>query len=302
MHNRLDEAEKVLARARKAVPDDDVLKTAHGDVQLMRLRRAIDAWKKKVKEHPEDKDAREKLAQIHEKLATYELAEFRRRVEARPEDSAPPPPLRPAAGHPRQARRGHRRVPEGPVRPRAEAPGPAPGGPLVRGQGAGQARREELRRGPGPGRPDDLKLRNALRYRLGRVCEAQGKLKEAEEYYNEVAAEDYTYEDVADRLQALNKKAQRPGEDGGEGARERQAGVGQAEGQTGPAAEARRKGKAGRQARRRQARGEQGRGGCRRRDPVAAHAGQADAQAGAGRDPQGRQSRSPAGCWRRGRA
>ena len=53
--------------------------------------------------------------------------------------------------------------------------------------------------------PNDMILRNALRYRLGRVCESQGKKKEAEDYYNEVAAEDYTYLDVAARLQALNE-------------------------------------------------------------------------------------------------
>ena len=55
--------------------------------------------------------------------------------------------------------------------------------------------------------PADLNIRNALRYRLGRVCEAQNKLKEAEDYYNEVAAEDYTYLDVAQRLQGLNDRA-----------------------------------------------------------------------------------------------
>ena len=55
--------------------------------------------------------------------------------------------------------------------------------------------------------PGDVTLRNALRYRLGRVCEAQNKLKEAEDFYNEVAAEDYTYMDVAQRLQDLNERA-----------------------------------------------------------------------------------------------
>ena len=45
---------------------------------------------------------------------------------------------------------------------------------------------------------------NALHYRLGRVAEAQGNTEAAEEHYNEVAANDYTYLDVAQRLRNLN--------------------------------------------------------------------------------------------------
>ena len=52
--------------------------------------------------------------------------------------------------------------------------------------------------------PDDLATLNALHYRLGRVAEAQGNRDAAEEHYNEVAANDYAYLDVAQRLQSLN--------------------------------------------------------------------------------------------------
>ena len=44
---------------------------------------------------------------------------------------------------------------------------------------------------------------NALHYRLGRVAEAQGNNQAAEEHYNEVAANDYSYLDVAERLKNL---------------------------------------------------------------------------------------------------
>ena len=44
----------------------------------------------------------------------------------------------------------------------------------------------------------------ALHYRLGRVAEALGNNEAAEEHYNEVAAIDYTYLDVAKRLRNLN--------------------------------------------------------------------------------------------------
>jgi len=45
---------------------------------------------------------------------------------------------------------------------------------------------------------------NALHYRLGRVFEAQGDTQMAEEHYNEVAANDYGYLDVAQRLRNLH--------------------------------------------------------------------------------------------------
>jgi tetratricopeptide (TPR) repeat protein len=53
---------------------------------------------------------------------------------------------------------------------------------------------------------DDKATFNALHYRLGRISESQGSLSAAEEYYNEVAANDYSYMDVAQRLKDLNKK------------------------------------------------------------------------------------------------
>ena len=51
---------------------------------------------------------------------------------------------------------------------------------------------------------DDVASFNALHYRLGRVAEALGNTEAAEEHYNEVAANDYTYLDVAERLRNLN--------------------------------------------------------------------------------------------------
>jgi hypothetical protein len=51
--------------------------------------------------------------------------------------------------------------------------------------------------------PADTHTRNALHYRLGRVAEAQGNTQLAEEHYNEVAAHDYSYLDVARRLKDL---------------------------------------------------------------------------------------------------
>ena len=52
----------------------------------------------------------------------------------------------------------------------------------------------------------EQELFNKLHYRLGRVAEAQGNLKSAEEHYNEVAANNFGYEDIAQRLENLNRR------------------------------------------------------------------------------------------------
>ena len=51
--------------------------------------------------------------------------------------------------------------------------------------------------------PEDKDNFLALHYRLGRVSETLGNTEAAEEHYNEVAAIDYSYLDVAQRLKRL---------------------------------------------------------------------------------------------------
>ena len=51
---------------------------------------------------------------------------------------------------------------------------------------------------------EDFNVLNSLHYRLGRVNEAMGNNEAAEAHYNEVAANDYGYLDVAQRLRSLS--------------------------------------------------------------------------------------------------
>lgn len=206
-HNRLDDAEKVLSRGRKAAPEDEVLKTAHGDVQLSRLRRAIGVWDKKARDNPDDAEAKAKLAQIREKLAEYELAEIRRRAEARPDDAALHlhlGRLLAAAGKHDDAIASFQKARSDPeLKPKALLLA----GESFEKKGLAKLAEKNYVEALALTDPDDTATRNALRYGLGLVCERQGKLKEAEDYFNEVAADDYTYRDVARRLEALNNRA-----------------------------------------------------------------------------------------------
>jgi len=53
--------------------------------------------------------------------------------------------------------------------------------------------------------PEDKEHFNALHYRLGRVCEETGDKAAAIQHYEEVAAIDYGFGDVAQRLDALTR-------------------------------------------------------------------------------------------------
>src|SRR5690606_9742403 len=62
--DRLDEAEKVLARGLKAIPGEELLIEAYADTQMARLRRARAAWARKLQDQPDDALARTKLEQV----------------------------------------------------------------------------------------------------------------------------------------------------------------------------------------------------------------------------------------------
>lgn len=206
MRNKLDEAEKVLARALKALPQDNVIKMAHAEVQISRLHKAIDDWTKAVKQRPDDEAAKAKLDKLIGMLNDYEIKEFRRRLELRPDDLN----LRLQLGlRLAKADRHDEAIAEfqqarGSLDDKVKVDSMLHAGESFEASGVLKlAERSYL---------DALKCAvdqptlNAINYRLGRVSEAQGKMREAEEYYNEVAANDFSYQDVAKRLRSLNQK------------------------------------------------------------------------------------------------
>ncbi len=205
-HNRLDDAEKVLAQGRKAIPEDPVLKSAHGDIQIARLRRALDSWTKKLRDNPDDPAASEKIAAIQTKLSAYEMAEARWRAEAHPEDAN----LQIQYGRMLASIGKHddaiAAFQKARSNPELKAQALHLAGESFEAKGLAKLAEKNFVEALALADSGDMAFQNQVRYRLGRVCEAQGKLKEAEDYYNEVAAEDYTYKDVAQRLQDLNSR------------------------------------------------------------------------------------------------
>jgi tetratricopeptide (TPR) repeat protein len=84
---KLDDAEKVLARGVKIVPDDPSLQFSYAEIHVARLERALKDFEKRVREKPDDEATKAKLEQLRTSLAEYEVKEARRRVKLNPTDA-----------------------------------------------------------------------------------------------------------------------------------------------------------------------------------------------------------------------
>jgi len=201
---KLDDAEKLLTRGLKAVPDDSALKLMHAEVQIARIQRALDSWVQKLRDRPDDAEAKAKHDQLQTMLAEYEVEEFRRRIKLHPGDLA----LHYEMGV-RLAKGGkHRDAIAAFQQARASAPLRVKAllqtGLSFEAENAMKLAERSYQDALKSADSEDVSTLNELHYRLGRVSEAMGNTKAAEEHYNEVAANDYGYLDVAQRLRSLN--------------------------------------------------------------------------------------------------
>lgn len=64
-----------------------MLQQTYADVQMIRMKRAIDTYTRRCKDRPEDIASKAKLDQLVKLLSDYEIKEFRRRSAASPEDT-----------------------------------------------------------------------------------------------------------------------------------------------------------------------------------------------------------------------
>jgi Flp pilus assembly protein TadD len=202
--SQLDDAWKLLAKGLKAVPDDPSLSLAYAEVQIARLQQAIASWTRKIQKAPDDTAAQSKLEQLQTMLADYEIKEFKRRAQLQPGDLNLQYELGlrlAKAGQHRDAIAAFQQA-RGSTTLRVEALHQA--GLSFEAEGQLKLAERSLQDALKAADPEDLATCNALHYRLGRVSEAMGNTAAAEEHYNEVAANDYNYLDVAQRLKGLN--------------------------------------------------------------------------------------------------
>jgi tetratricopeptide (TPR) repeat protein len=205
MRNDLDKAEKVLAKGRKANPNDHGLASIYEDTQIGRLKKARDGQSQRVHQYPEDTAAKAKLDQLTEMLNKYEIEAFRRRVELHPEDAklhfdlgvilARVGDHDAAIAEFQQARGGSS--------PLQKIQALYHLGLSFEANNSAKLAERNYKEAVKLLEPEDRDNFLALHYRLGRVSETLSNNEAAEEHYNEVAAVDYSYSDVAQRLKRL---------------------------------------------------------------------------------------------------
>lgn len=206
LRNDLDKAEKVLAKGIKANPDDQGLMQIYEDTQIGRLRKAIEAQKHRVQERPEETAAHVKLEELVKMLDKYEIQAFRRRVKLHPEDAKLHYDLGTILA---RTKAYDEAIPEFQQAARlATVPAVKIQALLGMGQsfeanGGPKLAERNYKEALKAVEPEDKENFVAIHYRLGRVAETLGNREAAEEHYNEVAANDYTYLDVAERLKRL---------------------------------------------------------------------------------------------------
>ncbi len=204
--NKLEDAAKILERACKIFPEDDLVRTELADLQISRLKQAIEHFKRQVEKQPDDDEPKIKLEKVKAKLVDYEIAEFRRRSALKPDDAKLHFELGmrlKSAGKNDEAIaefQQARNSPEFKVKAMYHA------GLAFEANGVHKLAERSYQEALKFVEPADSAMSNALHYQLGRVAEAQSNFVTAEEHYNEVAANDYSYLDVARRLRALNQR------------------------------------------------------------------------------------------------
>ncbi|MFO0892621.1 MAG: hypothetical protein U0790_26195 [Isosphaeraceae bacterium] len=202
--SQLESAEKILAQGLKANPKEPMLQQAYADVQISRMKRAIESWTQKTRENPEDTSARAKLDQITKLLSDYELKEYRRRIGLSPEDTGLHYQFGLALAKAGLHDEAIAEFQQARSSPTLRVQALIQVGLSFEANSAWKLADRAYRDALKAIESEDVANFNILHYRLGRVAEALGNTEAAEEHYNEVAANDYTYLDVAQRLRNLS--------------------------------------------------------------------------------------------------
>lgn len=202
--SQLEIAEKVLGTGIKHNPKDNMLLQTYAEVQMTRMKRALDALTRRVADDPADAASKGKLDQLAKLLLDYEIKEYRRRVSQSPDDCD----LHYQLGL-SLAKNGEHGEAIGEFQiakssPALKVQAMLQAGLSFEADGRGKLAERTYLEALKSLESEDTVNFNALHYQLGRVNETLGNMEAAEEHYNEVAANDYTYLDVAQRLRNLN--------------------------------------------------------------------------------------------------
>jgi cytochrome c-type biogenesis protein CcmH/NrfG len=201
---KLEQARALMAKARDATGGHPDALTELADIEMEQIRTELAIAEKLLADKPNDAEAQKIAAEKARTLNEFELREFQRRVERLPTDMG----LRADLGI-RLAKAGLHDQAIGELQKAKAAPGRKVDATIWLGhcflakKNARLAERnfEEALAALSPG---DQKNFLDLHYWLGRSCEELAKKSDAINHYDEVAAIEYSYRDVAQRLDKLS--------------------------------------------------------------------------------------------------
>lgn len=204
--DRWKEADLTLRSLLSHWPKDDMLRQIYANTHLERMSRMLAKWDKHLAKNPDDAEARTKRAELIRKLDDFEITEFERRVTSNPADAESQFRLGSALARAERweqaiaAFQKARNDAAWKVRALTAA------GECFEKDGSHRLAERSYSDALKSVTAEDVAMSNELHYRLGTLAERMGKLQEAEEHYNEVAANDFGYKDVARRLRDIQTR------------------------------------------------------------------------------------------------
>jgi len=204
--DRWKEADRLLHETLAHWPSDEMLRHIFANTHLERMDRMLAKWDDHLAEHPDDAEARSKRAELIRKRDDFEIGEFRRRVGANPADAESQFRLGSALARALRWEEAIAAFQKARNDARWKVKALTAAGECFEKDNsprlAERSYSDALKSVPG----EDTAMSNELHYRLGTLAERMGKLQEAEDHYNEVAANDFGYKDVAKRLREIQTR------------------------------------------------------------------------------------------------
>lgn len=200
---KLEQARELMDKAREATGGHPDALTELADIEADRIRHDLTVAKKQAAEKPDDAAAQKRVQDLTRTLNDFELREYQRRCEHMPSDTN----LRVELGI-RLAKAG---LYDQAITELQKALGNPHrktdvlmwiGRSFHAKKNPRMAKRHYEQALESLGAADQERFKE-LHYLLGRVCQDMGDAGAATQHYEEVAAIDYAYRDVAQRLDAL---------------------------------------------------------------------------------------------------
>jgi tetratricopeptide (TPR) repeat protein len=204
--DRWKEADAVLRDVLVHWPKDEMLRQIYANTHLERMSRMLAKWDRHLAQNLDDADARAKRAELSRKIDEFEIGEFRRRVESNPADAESQFRLGTALSRAERWDEAIAAFQKARNDPAWKLKALASAGECFEKNGSPRLAERSYSDALKSVTPNDVEMSNELHYRLGTLSERMGKLQEAEEHYNEVAANDFGYKDVARRLRDIQTK------------------------------------------------------------------------------------------------